>query len=450
METAKVNDLGNTDLIHLIDNIMEGKVDPDKNLDQVTITDPRDTRDDRPISETENQDTNVKVDDDTIPQDTSVLSDTESGLESDQTRPEDQEANTSADNPDEVTEPTDPNDEADDGSTPDSETDPEDTEEDVKDSSEETPTEDADVETSDETVPDIDMAEYEKFKTFYEEATADFKASGKKRKGLKNGQDVIKMQQKAIGYDKLAQKVAPLKPFLKAMEDSGLHSNPEQMNLMLQILKGDKQAIKRHLNSLDLDPLTFVKDDDEEDTPYELPDNAESDVSIKFDEYRDTLDNMGKLEVFDNEVLQSWDNNSISELMYDDTLRQHFTDHITHGIYEHVAELVEQKVRTDVTGVYSEKSSLDQYKEAAEDYLEIVRKEKANKPKPKKQTKPKTQTKIVEKKKPTIDEKIEKAKKAATATPSNQSTKIVDTKQEASPDNISHDDLMDIMKNLAG
>ena len=52
------------------------------------------------------------------------------------------------------------------------------------------------------------------------------------------------------------------KPYLKALKDKGIIGNEEKFNFAMSLLDGDKATIKRHLESLKIDPVDLELDDD--------------------------------------------------------------------------------------------------------------------------------------------------------------------------------------------
>ena len=273
----------------------------------------------------------------------------------------------------------------------------------------------------------IDIEEFKRLKEFHEKATSDFKANGKTYKGIKEAVDFTKIQQKALGYDKLSQRVSPLKPFMGAMEDAGLLANPEKLNMLIELAKGNKEALQQHLQALDIDPLDLTSD--EGDVAAELPNNMESESVMQYKDFYEDLSHAGVAEKFNSQIGNEWDVDSITKVVTDPEYRQNIKDHLEHGIFDKVIQYVDHSKRVDgIGGEFSKLSSLEQYERASYMYLDEVRRQAQQKQVPPvkavdKVLVPKKDTQQRKNTEARTVTKVTKAKKASSATVTTTSTR---------------------------
>jgi len=228
---------------------------------------------------------------------------------------------------------------------------------------------------SDETDQETEEVNYEKqykelmeqnkklkeFEDFYNQVTSEFVANGKKVKGFTDPRKIIESQQMAAGFSDKMAGFSKYKPFMNAIKDHGFLDNPEKFNLAMNLIDGDKEAIKKHIKDLEIDPFEF----DMENINYEGKNQVASNIEIAYDE---VLEN-AKANNVDNRVQQvigkEWDDQSVIALLEDPQSSADLITHLSTGAYDVVQDRIYEKKRTDVNGVFSKKPMIEQYREAA-------------------------------------------------------------------------------------
>jgi hypothetical protein len=207
------------------------------------------------------------------------------------------------------------------------------------------------------------------FEKFYNEVTSEFVANGKKVKGFTDPQKIIKSQQMAAGFSDKMASFSKYKPFMNAIKDHGFLENPDKFNLAINLIEGDKEAIKKHIKDLNIDPFEF----DMENIDYKGKNQIASNIEIAYEEVLETA----KANNIDREVqdviTKEWDDQSVIELLEDPQSSADLIEHIKTGAYDLVQDKILDKKRIDVNGVYSRKPMIEQYREAAREVeLEII------------------------------------------------------------------------------
>lgn len=293
-------------------------------------------------------------------------------------------------------------------------TDGEETEEEAEEVQEETSNEadEDEVTVTTDSESNLDVDELNKLREFHNKVTRKFKANGKEFDGFDDPDLIIKAQQKALGYDKLAQRMSKFKPIEKALETSGLLEDEGKFNFMMELLNGNPEAIKQHLKSLEIDPYDLdLEDIDEKKLDVS---HTESDISLAFDEVINLAESKGIQKEVESKVFDSWDNTSIAELLSSSEDRDNLLEHIETGLYDRVENELRELKRRDVAELRG-KSSLDQYSIASRIYLDKLKRENEVKNTETKQEEVKPQKSVVKPQK-SVKSVVSKAKKASKGT----------------------------------
>jgi len=215
----------------------------------------------------------------------------------------------------------------------------------------------------------IDVEEYQRLKDFHAKATRKFKARGREFDGFDDPDHIITAQQKALEYDELAKKQAKLRPIEKALEASGLLDDKEKFNLAIEVLDGNVEAIKALLKDKEIDPYDLDLEEIDE-TAIKSKSHVESDIVLAYD---DTIREAEALGVQDtmSEVLESWDTDSVVDLLQDNQYKDRLLEHIETGLYDTIQKEIEFNKRTDdVHGSFSRLNSKEQYRVATQRYYD--------------------------------------------------------------------------------
>ena len=210
----------------------------------------------------------------------------------------------------------------------------------------------------------IDPAEYEKLKKFYDEiANAEFVANGKKVKGFTDPSKIIRSQQMLHDYSNKMRGINEYKPYLKALKDKGIIGNEEKFNFAMSLLDGDKATIKKHLESLKIDPVDLELDDDA-NAQYSPRNYMPSKESLVLDEAMDIARSSGVEDKLRTVIAKEWDEESFGEFLRDPRVRNDLITHMQDGSFDTIQNKMTEMEMLDLTGSFMGLKSTDKYRAA--------------------------------------------------------------------------------------
>lgn len=199
-----------------------------------------------------------------------------------------------------------------------------------------------------ETTPKQEVKE-EDLKAIHAAIFKPFKANGKEI-APKTVEDVISLMQMGANYTKKMQLMAPMKKAVESLNKASI--GEEDLNFLIDVHKGDKEAIKKLLEKHKVDPLEL----DMESTNYVPKNNIASDEDVEF---RDTmLDIQNSLPKIQEILSKQWDAKSKDLLLKDPTLMKALHEEIEMGRFDEVQNRLELE-RT--FGRYKGKSDVEAY-----------------------------------------------------------------------------------------
>ena len=199
-----------------------------------------------------------------------------------------------------------------------------------------------------ETTPKQEVKE-EDLKAIHAAIFKPFKANGKEI-APKTVEDVISLMQMGANYTKKMQLMAPMKKAVESLNKASI--GEEDLNFLIDVHKGDKEAIKKLLEKHEVDPLDL----DMESTNYVPKNNIASDEDVEFtDVIQDIQSSLPKIQ----EILsKQWDNKSKDLLLKDPTLMKALHEEIEMGRFDEV----QNRLETERTfGRYKGKSDIEAY-----------------------------------------------------------------------------------------
>ena len=199
-----------------------------------------------------------------------------------------------------------------------------------------------------ETTPKQEVKE-EDLKAIHAAIFKPFKANGKEITP-KTAEDVISLMQMGANYTKKMQLMAPLKKAVESLNKASI--GEEDLNFLIDVHKGDKEAIKKLLEKHEVDPLDL----DMESTNYVPKNNIASDEDVEFtDVMQDIQSSLPKIQ----EILsKQWDSKSKNLLLKDPTLMKALHEEIEMGRFDEV----QNRLETERTfGRYKGKSDIEAY-----------------------------------------------------------------------------------------
>lgn len=210
----------------------------------------------------------------------------------------------------------------------------------------------------------IDPAEYEKLKKFYDEiANAEFVANGKKVKGFTDPSKIIRSQQMLHDYSNKMRGINEYKPYLKTLKDKGIIGNEEKFNFAMSLLDGDKATIKKHLESLKIDPVDLELDDDA-NAQYSPRNYMPSKESLVLDEAMDIARSSGVEDKLRTVIAKEWDEESFGEFLRNPRVRNDLITHMQDGSFDTIQNKITEMEMLDLTGSFRGLKSTDKYRAA--------------------------------------------------------------------------------------
>lgn len=220
--------------------------------------------------------------------------------------------------------------------------------------------------------PDTSNIDYEKeylalkeantnLQGFYDKVTADFKADGVMHKGFTDPDKIIKSNQKAVNYEGRIAKTREFAPFMTPLKSRGMLDDPTKFDLAMNILDGDKEAIKQHLKNLNYDPITDL---DLDTIEYSGKSQTTNPIELAYDDTMERAKSAGVSDKLNKDIVGNWDNQSTYDLLSKPEDNEAIISHMQSGVFDAVQTRIAEKARTDVYGNFTGKGNLDQYKEA--------------------------------------------------------------------------------------
>ena len=188
------------------------------------------------------------------------------------------------------------------------------------------------------------------YKSIYEQVFKPFKANGKEITP-KSVEDIISLMQMGANYTKKMQLMAPMKKVVQSLDNAKI--DEQELNFLIDISKGDKEAIKQLLIKHKIDPLEIDLDGD---NTYSPKNNIASDEDVEFnDTLMDIHDSLPKIQEILN---KTWDDNSKKAILKDPRLMRALHEEVQMGRFDEVQKRLEAE---KTFGRYKGISDVDAY-----------------------------------------------------------------------------------------
>ena len=187
------------------------------------------------------------------------------------------------------------------------------------------------------------------YETVYKDIFKPFKANGKDITP-RTVEDVVQLMQMGANYTKKMQLMAPLKKAAESLSRADIKE--DDLNFLIDVHKGDKEAIKKLLTKHNVDPMEL----DLDSTNYVPKNNIVSDEDVEYSDILDDIrDSLPKIQ----EIMTStWDTKSKEALLKDPNLMRALHEEIAIGRFDNVqAQLEIEKT----FGRYKGKSDVEAY-----------------------------------------------------------------------------------------
>ena len=188
------------------------------------------------------------------------------------------------------------------------------------------------------------------YKSIYEQVFKSFKANGKEITP-KSVEDIIGLMQMGANYTKKMQLMAPMKKVVQSLDNAKI--DEQELNFLIDVSKGDKEAIKQLLIKHKIDPLEIDLDGD---NTYSPRNNIASDEDVEFnDTLMDIHDSLPRIQ----EILNNtWDDNSKKAILKDPRLMRALHEEVQMGRFDEVQKRLEAE---KTFGRYKGVSDVDAY-----------------------------------------------------------------------------------------
>ena len=171
------------------------------------------------------------------------------------------------------------------------------------------------------------------YKSIYEQVFKPFKANGKEITP-KSVEDIISLMQMGANYTKKMQLMAPMKKVVQSLDNAKI--DEQELNFLIDVSKGDKEAIKQLLIKHKIDPLEIDLDGD---NTYSPRNNIASDEDVEFnDTLMDIHDSLPKIQEILN---KTWDDNSKKAILKDPRLMRALHEEVQMGRFDEVQKRLE-------------------------------------------------------------------------------------------------------------
>ena len=161
-----------------------------------------------------------------------------------------------------------------------------------------------------------------------------FKANGKEI-APRTVEDVVQLMQMGANYTKKMQSIAPMRKAVESLSNAGIDSE-EKLSYLIDLYKGDKEAIKQLLKNNQIDAMDLDLDEINYNPNKQ---NIASDADVKFAE---TLSNINEsLPQIQNIIDKQWDAESKKILLSDPRALQALHEEIQMGRFEPVQKQLE-------------------------------------------------------------------------------------------------------------
>jgi len=173
--------------------------------------------------------------------------------------------------------------------------------------------------------------EYEKLledskfhKDYYDKVTGEFTANGVKVNGFKDPDKTIQAMQAMYGLEDKFSKLKKYKKFHAPLEKRGMITDQAKFDMAMNIMDGDKEAMKAHMKSLNMEPIDF----DMDEVNYQGQSTTSSDIELGLNDILDVSATAGIKQDVERVLYNDWDQDSVVDLLSTEGSRNMFVEHM--------------------------------------------------------------------------------------------------------------------------
>lgn len=168
---------------------------------------------------------------------------------------------------------------------------------------------------------------------------------------------------KAMDYTQKMQAMAPYRKMISALETEDITS--EQLNIAIDALKGNKDAIKKLLDTNKIDAYDLADEGDDKKDPYQPTEYGKNEVQLGIEEIAATISKDPEYKITVDVIDKQWDQTSRESFAANPELIKGLHNDIKSGVYDEVAPMaMKMKVLDGNT-----KSDIEYYMLAGEKVL---------------------------------------------------------------------------------
>lgn len=193
--------------------------------------------------------------------------------------------------------------------------------------------------------PEVDAIDYKKA---YEEALAPFKAAGTEI-SVSSIEELKKLASMGVDYTRKTQELSKDRVYIEALKNNNL-LDENKLNLVIEIAKGNKDALAAHIKALGIDPYDI--DVTDENKEYKINNNIKSvEEQQRLDYYINNIINDDAGKSFIKDIEENWDSTSIAELNSNLSVVAALKHHYNTGVYSRVqGEIAKQRALGNLNG----------------------------------------------------------------------------------------------------
>jgi hypothetical protein len=139
----------------------------------------------------------------------------------------------------------------------------------------------------------------------------------------------------SMDYTKKMQAIAPYRKMISALETEGVSS--EQLNLAIDALKGNKQALQKIIEDNKFDAYDLTDEGAGEREEYKVPEYGKNDVQLGIEEVTKEISNDEEYKITVDVIDRQWDDSSRDVFASNPKMIKGLHNDIKSGIYDKVA-----------------------------------------------------------------------------------------------------------------
>ena len=172
------------------------------------------------------------------------------------------------------------------------------------------------------------------YEEVYKQIFKPFKANGKEITP-KSVEDVVSLMQMGSNYEKKMAQIKPMRKIAKSLEKANI--GEEEVNFLIDVYKGNSEAVKKLLKKLNIDPYDL----DVDEINYNPSDNMVTEESLEFGELLDDLKTSPHFSDMYKALSTEWDAASRYKILGDKNLLTAFHNEFSSGRFRQIQDVVD-------------------------------------------------------------------------------------------------------------